>query len=121
MDITPEMSQAIGASLLELQKLITCPLCSQLMDDPATLTCGHLFCYKCINSGIEYGVMVAKKGHPEDHIIDNSNNGRNKKKKVNKPKKIQFACPICETAAFKWTILRLPQLKNLIHEITEIR
>eukprot|EP00758_Cryptobia_borreli_P011371 Tbor_TRINITY_DN5649_c0_g3::TRINITY_DN5649_c0_g3_i1::g.8364::m.8364 len=87
MDITPEMSQAIGASLLELQKLITCPLCSQLMDDPATLTCGHLFCYKCINSGIEYGVMVAKKGHPEDHIIDNSNNGRNKKKKVNKPKK----------------------------------
>lgn len=43
--------------LSALQTLLRCPICSRLLlHDPAVVdTCGHAFCYDCINVGIEKG------------------------------------------------------------------
>ena len=40
---------AMADSLEELYSCLTCQICNQLMKEPATLTCSHSFCIKCIS------------------------------------------------------------------------
>ncbi|RNF02833.1 conserved RING finger protein [Trypanosoma rangeli] len=56
-----------------LRELLCCPICHRLLlHDPAVVdTCGHVFCYKCINLGIENGCLpVAAVAQAEEERSD---------------------------------------------------
>ncbi|KEG10177.1 conserved RING finger protein [Trypanosoma grayi] len=57
-----------GRVLSELRRLLCCPMCRRaLVHNPAVVdTCGHAFCYDCINLGLENGCLPVATEEEEE-------------------------------------------------------
>ncbi|KAH8607950.1 RING type zinc finger Zinc finger C3HC4 type (RING finger) [Trypanosoma vivax] len=132
--------------LSQLQELLRCPMCGEaLLHDPTAIdTCGHTFCYECINNGVGYGYYpvssnLEEEEKPQDpdtkqepgttdgggsgNARANSNRRGKKdssltpgKGKEKRPRKMMFSCPVCLVPAHKWNLVRVPLISDVVIE-----
>ncbi|CCW72288.1 unnamed protein product [Phytomonas sp. Hart1] len=135
-------SLAMNHEVLErLKVVLTCPLCGNLLrSDPAIIsTCGHCYCFTCINRAIEYGsppltttwlwrkylpsyINKNNENEKESFTECNRNDGnqKNSKKRKRAPKKVSFCCPLCLIPAFKSMLIRIPLMRELCRKLHEV-
>ncbi|EAN93200.1 hypothetical protein C3747_62g172 [Trypanosoma cruzi] len=121
-----------------VRELLCCPICHRpLVHDPAVVdTCGHAFCYDCINLGIENGcvpvastVQVEDKedeGRKEknelsvvsekDHHTCLSRHGRKQPRRRTRQRRRKFTCPVCLGPAHKWNLVRVRFIQDVVTE-----
>ncbi|XP_006875753.1 PREDICTED: E3 ubiquitin-protein ligase TRIM31-like [Chrysochloris asiatica] len=67
---------ASSQDLIRLQEEMICPICSDILQDPVTIDCGHNFCHGCIikNVGPSDGLLICplcKKSVRKDMLMPN--------------------------------------------------
>ncbi|RNF26803.1 conserved RING finger protein [Trypanosoma conorhini] len=130
-----------GRVVAALRELLCCPICHRLLlHDPAVVdTCGHVFCYSCINLGIENGCLPVASAerveaaeeevqvcgsddhHPtglrgataaDPRLRCPSRPGRRRPRR----RRRKFTCPVCLGPAHKWNLVRVRFFSDLVTE-----
>ncbi|XP_004640221.1 E3 ubiquitin-protein ligase TRIM38-like [Octodon degus] len=70
---------ASAASLKEIQEIATCFLCSNLLDIPVSLDCGHSYCNLCLQTFCRKEALLKKVVCPQCLLPNNVNSWRHNK------------------------------------------
>lgn len=96
-----------------IKLLLTCPMCLKLFKDPALISsCQHVFCYDCINEGIESGCVPCSLPYDEERAVSFAPTSQSKRKR-----KVKFECPVCRQPAFKWMLQRVPPIASFLDRV----
>ena len=58
----PASVTSMVPELAKLESLLTCPICKERLDLPATTPCHHTFCSICIRKALEYKKLCPHMG-----------------------------------------------------------
>ncbi|KAM5200702.1 E3 ubiquitin-protein ligase TRIM38-like isoform 1-T2 [Hipposideros larvatus] len=92
---------ALAKATQKMREEATCSICLSLMTEPRSISCGHIFCRRCIE-GIPSKVYTYSNMYYQEPVV------------------IQHPCPQCRVPFCKTSMRPNKQLENLIEIIKEL-